>query len=74
MERSSDLRTGSWRAADGDGEPVGVNVLCHLKTMSAGANSYPMGMCVFSLRQMEYRCVRDREWECAGGSVGSMVG
>lgn len=36
--------------ADGDGEPVGVNVLCHLKTMSAGTNSgsYPVGMCVCS--------------------------
>lgn len=45
--------------ADGDGEPVGVNVLCHLKTMSAGTNSgsYPVGMCVFALRQMEYGCV-----------------
>ena len=48
--------------AEGDGEPVGVNILCHLKTMSAGTNSgsYPVGMCVFALRQMEYGCVRER--------------
>lgn len=64
MERSPDLRTGSWRAADGDGQPAGVNVLCHLKTMSAGTNSYPVGMCVFSEADGIQVCERQRMGMC----------
>ena len=62
--------------ADGDGEPAGVNVLCHLKATSVGTNSgsHPVGVCVCSEADGTWVCERQRMGMCRRRCKGAWWG